>query len=61
MQAKIGKPIEFDSALRKLRGKDVDVSEEAAEIKVSLSKILTFFYVRKEYIKIKGVIISCNF
>ncbi|XP_024973972.1 sugar transporter ERD6-like 7 [Cynara cardunculus var. scolymus] len=31
--AKIGKPIEFDSALRELRGKDIDVSEEAAEIK----------------------------
>ncbi|KAJ0791223.1 putative major facilitator, sugar transporter, MFS transporter superfamily [Helianthus annuus] len=33
MQAKIGKQAEFDFALRKLRGTDVDVSEEAAEIK----------------------------
>ncbi|KAJ0610315.1 putative major facilitator, sugar transporter, major facilitator superfamily [Helianthus annuus] len=31
--AKIGKQAEFDFALRKLRGTDVDVSEEAAEIK----------------------------
>ncbi|MFS7901902.1 putative major facilitator, sugar transporter, major facilitator superfamily [Helianthus anomalus] len=31
--AKIGKQAEFDIALRKLRGTDVDVSEEAAEIK----------------------------
>lgn len=36
MQAKIGKPLEFDSALRLLRGSD-DTYEEAAEIKVCSS------------------------
>ncbi|KAM0050218.1 putative major facilitator, sugar transporter, MFS transporter superfamily [Helianthus debilis subsp. tardiflorus] len=32
MQAKIGKHKEFEAALRKLRRKDADVSEEAYEI-----------------------------
>lgn len=34
MQAKIGKQKEFEAALRKLRGKDADVSAEADEIQV---------------------------
>ncbi|KAG5567631.1 hypothetical protein RHGRI_002986 [Rhododendron griersonianum] len=32
MQAKVGKEKEFESALQKLRGKDFDISQEAAEI-----------------------------
>ena len=34
MQAKVGQEKEFQVALRKLRGKDVDISHEAAEILV---------------------------
>lgn len=34
MQAKVGKEKEFESALQKLRGKDFDISQEAAEIQV---------------------------
>uniref|UniRef100_M0ZWZ7 Sugar transporter n=1 Tax=Solanum tuberosum TaxID=4113 RepID=M0ZWZ7_SOLTU len=34
--AKIGNQKEFELALRKLRGKDADISEEAAEIKVGV-------------------------
>lgn len=36
MQAKTGNQKEFEVALQRLRGKDVDISEEAAEIKVLL-------------------------
>lgn len=35
-QAKEGRQKEFETALRKLRGEDVDVSQEAAEIQVLL-------------------------
>lgn len=41
MQAKVGKEKEFESALQKLRGKDFDISQEAAEIQVCTSKIQT--------------------
>lgn len=34
-QAKVGLEKEFEVALRRLRGKDADVSAEAAEIKAS--------------------------
>lgn len=37
MQAKTGRQKDFDAALRKLRGKNADISEEAAEIQVLLS------------------------
>ena len=43
MQAKTGRKKEFDAALRELRGKDVDISEEADEIQVFISKLSTFF------------------
>lgn len=33
-QAKVGHEKEFEGALRKLRGKNSDISEEAAEIQV---------------------------
>lgn len=33
-QAKVGREKEFEVALRRLRGKDADVSKEAAEIQV---------------------------
>lgn len=33
-QAKRGKGKEFEAALRKLRGKDADISHEASEIQV---------------------------
>lgn len=32
--AKVGREKEFESALRRLRGEDADISEEAAEIQV---------------------------
>lgn len=35
--AKTGRQKDFDAALRKLRGKNADISEEAAEIQVLLS------------------------
>ena len=38
LQAKVGREKEFQLALRRLRGKDVDISDEAAEILV-LSKL----------------------
>ena len=38
MQAKIGREKEFEVALQKLRGKDADISEEAAEIQVRTYK-----------------------
>lgn len=34
MQAKQGRQKEFEASLRKLRGKDADISTEAAEIQV---------------------------
>lgn len=34
LQAKTGHQKEFEVALQRLRGKDVDISEEAAEIQV---------------------------
>ena len=34
LQAKVGREKEFQVALRKLRGKDADITFEAAEIKV---------------------------
>ena len=34
MQAKIGREKEFESALQDLRGKDADISKDAAEIRV---------------------------
>lgn len=37
VQAKTGNHKEFQAALRKLRGKDADISEEAAEIQVRVS------------------------
>nr|KAJ0224243.1 hypothetical protein LSAT_V11C100019040 [Lactuca sativa] len=43
--AKIGRKKEFDAALRKLRGKDADISEEVDEIQVFISKLLTFFLI----------------
>ena len=36
LQAKVGREKEFQDALRKLRGKDADITFEAAEIKVLL-------------------------
>nr|KAJ0188504.1 hypothetical protein LSAT_V11C900486560 [Lactuca sativa] len=39
--AKIGKQREFDAAVRKLRGEEIDVSEEAAEIRI---RILNLFF-----------------
>lgn len=36
MQAKTGKQKEFEASLQKLRGKDADISGEAAEIKVHI-------------------------
>ena len=37
MQAKIGREKQFETALKTLRGKDTDISAEAAEIKVPYS------------------------
>lgn len=34
MQAKTGNEKQFEAALQRLRGKDFDISEEAAEIQV---------------------------
>lgn len=34
MQVKIGKEKDLEATLRRLRGKDADVSQEAAEIRV---------------------------
>lgn len=36
MQAKVGREREYEAALRYLRGKNSDISEEATEIKVIL-------------------------
>lgn len=41
MQAKTGRHKDFEVALQKLRGKDADVSLEAAEIQVLISNFLT--------------------
>ena len=35
LQAKIGREMEFEAALQRLRGKNVNTSEEAADIKVT--------------------------
>ena len=35
LQAKIGREKEFEAALQRLRGKNVNTSEEAADIKVT--------------------------
>nr|KAJ0197345.1 hypothetical protein LSAT_V11C700375570 [Lactuca sativa] len=40
---KIGRKKEFNAALRKLRGKDADISEEVDEIQVFISKLSIFF------------------
>ena len=37
LQAKIGKHKELEAALQRLRGKNADISEEAADIIVNLS------------------------
>jgi SP family sugar porter-like MFS transporter len=34
LQAKIGKEAEFEAALQRLRGKNADISQEAADIRV---------------------------
>jgi SP family sugar porter-like MFS transporter len=34
LQAKIGREIECEAALQRLRGKNADISQEAAEIRV---------------------------
>lgn len=60
MQATVGKQTEFNYALKELRGKDVDVSEEAAEIKVCISLRVTCFC-SDESIKLKGMIKVCYF
>lgn len=50
LQAKVGRMKEFEASLQSLRGKDVDISQEADEIKVnfylyfSKSKFNIFFY-----------------
>ncbi|KAL7604463.1 hypothetical protein Lser_V15G19706 [Lactuca serriola] len=38
-QEKIGRKKEFDAALRKLRGKDADISEEADEIQDYIERL----------------------
>ena len=35
LQAKFGQEKEFEAALKHLRGKDADISEEAADIRVA--------------------------
>ena len=35
LQAKIGREKEFEAALQRLRGKNVDIPDEAADIKVT--------------------------
>lgn len=37
-QAKVGQQKEFELALRKLRGKDADITEETADIQVSFCR-----------------------
>lgn len=39
-QVKTGHPGAFEEALQKLRGQEIDITEEAAEIKVSTFKFL---------------------
>lgn len=39
-QAKVGRKKEFEAALLKLRGKDADISREAAEIQVNFFPIM---------------------
>ncbi|RVX22148.1 Sugar transporter ERD6-like 16 [Vitis vinifera] len=41
-QAKVGREKEFEVALRRLRGKDADVSKEAAEIQVYIENLQSF-------------------
>lgn len=47
MQAKIGRPKEFENSLLKLRGKDADITDEAREIQVCVfnSQILISVYI----------------
>lgn len=40
MQAKRGRHGDFEAALQKLRGKDADISDEAAEIQVLILKYI---------------------
>lgn len=39
MQAKTGREKEFEAALQRLRGKDADISLEAAEIQVHVCRL----------------------
>ena len=41
MQAKVGRPKDFEAALQRLRGKDADISEEKDEIQVHTPKLWT--------------------
>lgn len=53
MQAKTGRETEFKASLQKLRGKDADISEEAAEIQVLASKIDNKICIENMCIKIQ--------
>lgn len=53
IQAKTGREKEFESALQKLRGKDVNISQEATEIQVLISVFSIIYHSpEREYIRV---------
>ncbi|KAL0414661.1 UNVERIFIED_CONTAM: Sugar transporter ERD6-like 16 [Sesamum radiatum] len=57
-QLKVGRRKDFDLALRKLRGKDADISHEAADIQMNLSRFCTLNMIPKSDLSFYAVKIA---